>query len=97
MSSVSEPFGIAPLEAMSYGIATIISKQSGVAEVIENAIKVDFWDVELLANEIIRLIEDPAARKDLGEKGRLEVEQIKWDTACENIIKVYEKTMGRKI
>ncbi len=95
LSSVSEPFGIAPLEAMSYGLATIISKQSGVAEVIENAIKIDFWDVQLLADELIRLIEDPVARKELGEKGRHEVELIKWDKACEEIIKVYEKTIGR--
>ncbi|MFA6654209.1 MAG: glycosyltransferase, partial [Candidatus Delongbacteria bacterium] len=92
---VSEPFGIAPLEAMSYGLATIISKQSGVAEVINNAIKIDFWDVKLLAEQIIRLIEDPAYRKDLGEKGRHEVEQIKWDSACDEIIKVYKKTAGR--
>jgi len=63
LSSVSEPFGIAPLEAMSYGLATIISKQSGVAEVINNAIKIDFWDVKLLAEQIIRLIEDPAYKK----------------------------------
>ncbi|MDD3044797.1 MAG: glycosyltransferase family 4 protein [Candidatus Delongbacteria bacterium] len=95
LSSVSEPFGIAPLEAMSYGLATIISKQSGVAEVINNAIKIDFWDVKLLAEQIIRLIEDPAYRKDLGEKGRHEVEQIKWDSACDEIIKVYNKTAGR--
>ncbi len=95
LSSVSEPFGIAPLEAMSYGLATIISKQSGVAEVINNAIKIDFWDVKLLAEQIIRLIEDPAYRKDLGEKGRHEVEQIKWDRACDEIIKVYKKTAGR--
>ena len=95
LSSVSEPFGIAPLEAMSYGLATIISKQSGVAEVINNAIKIDFWDVKLLAEQIIRLIEDPAFRKDLGEKGRHEVEQIKWDSACDEIIKVYKKTAGR--
>ena len=95
MSSVSEPFGIAPLEAMSYGLATIISKQSGVAEVIQNAIKVDFWDVELLADEIIRLIDNPAERIELGEKGRQEVELIKWDRACEEIIQVYEKTTGR--
>ena len=95
LSSVSEPFGIAPLEAMSYGLATIISKQSGVAEVINNAIKIDFWDVRLLADQIIRLIEDPAYRKDLGEKGRHEVEQIKWDSACDEIIKVYKKTAGR--
>ncbi|MFO7810734.1 MAG: glycosyltransferase family 4 protein [Candidatus Delongbacteria bacterium] len=97
MSSVSEPFGIAPLEAMSYGIATIISKQSGVSEVIKNAIKVDFWDVDLLANKIIELIEDPEKRKDMGQKGRREVELIKWDKACTEITKIYEKTTGRKI
>ncbi len=97
MSSVSEPFGIAPLEAMSYGLATIISKQSGVAEVIQNAVKVDFWDVELLADEIIKLIENPDIRTELGEKGRQEVELIKWDRACEEIIQVYEKTTGRTL
>jgi glycosyltransferase involved in cell wall biosynthesis len=97
LSSVSEPFGIAPLEAMSYGLATIISKQSGVAEVIKNAIKVDFWDVKLLAEHILNLIDDPAARNELGEKGRQEVELIKWDKACEEIIKVYKKTTGRKL
>jgi glycogen synthase len=96
LSSVSEPFGIAPLEAMSYSLATIISKQSGVAEVIQNAIKVDFWDVKLLAENIINLIEDPVYRKKLGEAGRHEVELIKWDKACEDIIKVYKKTAGRR-
>ncbi|MBU4486070.1 MAG: glycosyltransferase family 4 protein [Candidatus Delongbacteria bacterium] len=95
LSSVSEPFGIAPLEAMSYGIATIISKQSGVAEVIKNAIKIDFWDVNLLSEKIIELIENPDYRKKLGEEGRSEVELIKWEKACSEIIKVYEKTMGR--
>jgi glycogen synthase len=97
LSSVSEPFGIAPLEAMSYGLATIISKQSGVAEVIKNAIKVDFWDVKLLSDHIIELIEKPDYRKKLGLDGRHEVELIKWDKACEDIVKVYKKTTGRKL
>jgi glycosyltransferase involved in cell wall biosynthesis len=97
LSSVSEPFGIAPLEAMSYSLATIISKQSGVAEVIKNAIKVDFWDVKLLAEKIIELIENPDYRKKLGEDGRREVELIKWDKACSEIVKVYSKTMGKVI
>jgi glycogen synthase len=95
LSSVSEPFGIAPLEAMSYSLATIISKQSGVAEVIQNAIKVDFWDVKLLAHHIIELIEKPEYRKKLGLAGRHEVELIKWDKACDEIIQVYNKTMKR--
>lgn len=97
LSSVSEPFGIAPLEAMSYGLATIISKQSGVAEVIKNAIKVDFWDIKLLADHILDLIENPEKRNELGEKGRHEVELIKWDKACGEIMEVYKKTTGRKI
>jgi glycogen synthase len=95
LSSVSEPFGIAPLEAMSYSLATIISKQSGVAEVIQNAIKVDFWDVKLLAEHIIELIEKPEYRKQLGTAGRHEVELIKWEKACAEIIDVYTKTIGR--
>ncbi|HAQ60909.1 TPA: 4-alpha-glucanotransferase [Candidatus Delongbacteria bacterium] len=95
LSSVSEPFGIAPLEAMSYSLATIISKQSGVAEVIQNAIKVDFWDVKLLSDHIIELIEKPDYRKKLGAAGRHEVELIKWDKACTEIIDVYTKTVKR--
>ncbi|MBN2788586.1 MAG: glycosyltransferase family 4 protein [Candidatus Delongbacteria bacterium] len=94
LSSVSEPFGIAPLEAMSYGLATIISKQSGVAEVIQNAVKVDFWDVDLLTSSILDLLRDTEKRNKLGESGRKEVETIKWDKACDEINSVYIKTIG---
>lgn len=93
MSSVSEPFGIAPLEAMAYGIASIISKQSGVSEVISNAVKVDYWDVKAIADSICKLIEDPEERKRLAEHGRLEVEKLRWDDAAQKIAAVYKENV----
>ncbi len=93
MSSVSEPFGIAPLEAMAYGIASIISKQSGVSEVITNAVKVDYWDVKAIADSICDLIEDPEKRKRLAEHGRLEVEKLRWDDAAQKIAAVYKENV----
>ncbi len=91
MSSVSEPFGIAPLEAMAYGIATIISKQSGVSEVVENALKVDYWDVKEMAAKIIYLIDNPEERQRFACAGRLEVEKLRWDDAAQKIIAVYKE------
>ncbi|MBW6515474.1 MAG: glycosyltransferase [Candidatus Cloacimonetes bacterium] len=93
LPSVSEPFGIAPLEAMAYGIAAIISKQSGVSEVIKNAYKIDFWDIDQMSETICYLIENPDVREELGHKGMLEVEQIRWDTAAEHINTVYNETI----
>ena len=61
MPSVSEPFGIAPLEAMSHDVPVIISKQSGVSEVLNHALKVDFWDVDEMANKIVAVLQAPAA------------------------------------
>jgi len=93
LPSVSEPFGIAPLEAMAYGIAAVISKQSGVSEVIKNAYKIDFWDIDQMSDTICYLIENPDVRDDLGYKGMMEVEQIRWDTAAEHIKTVYNETI----
>lgn len=89
LPSVSEPFGIAPLEAMAYGIAAIISKQSGVSEVVENAYKIDFWDISGMAETINYLIENPDKCRKLGIKGMLEVEKIKWDDAAASIKQIY--------
>jgi len=93
LSSVSEPFGIAPLEAMSFGIASIISKQSGVSEIVKNALKVDFWDVNKLAESINFLIENPEERKELGLKGKREVEKIAWDSAALKIEEIYRRLL----
>ena len=65
MPSVSEPFGIAPLEAMAYDVPVLISRQSGVAEVVRNAIKVDFWDVREMANKICALLAYPLSKAEL--------------------------------
>jgi glycosyltransferase involved in cell wall biosynthesis len=79
LPSVSEPFGIAPLEAMAFGAAAIISKQSGVSEVVNNAYKVDFWDVDEMTRIINYLIENPDECRRIGNEGMEEVKRIGWD------------------
>ena len=90
MPSVSEPFGISPLEAMRSGVPSIISKQSGVAEVLKHSIKVDYWDVDALADAIYGLLSYPALAKMVGESGFEEVNNLKWENAAIKIKKVYE-------
>lgn len=93
LPSVSEPFGIAPLEAMAYGITSIISKQSGVSEVVENAYKIDFWNVDKMAETLIYLIEHPEECKRVGELGAEEVKAIQWDKSAEKVKNVYQKML----
>ena len=77
MPSVSEPFGISPLEAMQVGVPTIISKQSGCSEILNNAIKTDYWDIDAMADAVYSIITYPAMAKYLKEKGKEEVDNIK--------------------
>ncbi len=91
MPSVSEPFGISPLEAMRSGVPTIISKQSGVAEVLKHAIKVDFWDVDALADSIYGLLKYPALSEMAGRCGLDEVNTLKWENAAFKLKKIYEE------
>ncbi|MBP7562157.1 MAG: glycosyltransferase [Candidatus Cloacimonetes bacterium] len=93
LPSVSEPFGIAPLEAMAYGVTTIISKQSGVSEVVNHAYKVDFWDTKKMSEIVNYLIENPDECQEMGEKGRLEVQSIGWSEAADKIISVYDEML----
>ena len=90
MPSVSEPFGISPLEAMRSNVPVIISKQSGVAEVLDYALKVDYWDVDALSDAIYALITYPALAKMFAEKGLDEVTGLKWDNAAAKIKAVYQ-------
>jgi len=94
MPSVSEPFGISPLEAMRAGVPTIISKQSGVAEVLKHSIKVDYWDVDALADAIFGLLSYPALGKMAGEAGLDEVNQLKWENAALKVEHVYKDVLG---
>ncbi|MGN1264832.1 MAG: glycosyltransferase [Muribaculaceae bacterium] len=91
MPSVSEPFGIAPLEAMQMGVPSIISKQSGCAEILSNVIKVDYWDVNEMANAIYSIITYPAMFHQLQERGLDEVGQIVWKKAGTKVINIYKK------
>jgi glycosyltransferase involved in cell wall biosynthesis len=91
MPSVSEPFGIVPLEAMAHGVAAVISSRSGVAEVLDNVFKVDFWDTDQMARIVCDLIEDPTRRQAMAEAGRAEVLAIKWDEAAEKIRSAYRE------
>ncbi|MFH1653223.1 MAG: glycosyltransferase [Pseudomonadota bacterium] len=91
LPSVSEPFGIAPLEAMAYGAVAIVSKQSGVSEVIKNAYKVDFWDVEKMTDVLVNLLEHPEERLSMAAAGQKEVLSIIWKEPANKTLKVYEE------
>jgi glycogen synthase len=91
MPSVSEPFGIAPLEAMSHDVPVIISKQSGVSEVLTHALKVDFWDINEMANKIIAVLRHPPLASTLRQHGSFEVRRFNWADAAKACLSVYEQ------
>ena len=93
MPSVSEPFGIAPLEAMSHDVPVLISRNSGVSEVLTHALKCDFWDVDEMANKIIAVLRHSPLSHALRDGGRFELRRITWDGAAEKCEQVYEKMM----
>lgn len=95
MPSVSEPFGIAALEAMRLGTPTIISKQSGVSEAVKNALKVDFWDTDELANMILTAIDHQPLRATLAENGSEEVRSLTWSRAGERINTIIQAFVPR--
>ena len=94
MPSVSEPFGISPLEAMRSNVPTIISKQSGVAEVLDYAVKVDYWDVDAMADAIYGLVTYPALGQLFARKGLEEVTGLKWNNAAAKIKAGYERVIN---
>lgn len=91
MPSVSEPFGIVPLEAMDRGVPVIVSRQSGVSEILRNALKVDFWDVDDLAGKIVAALRYPGLARELRGAGRNEVGRLSWDSVAEQTQHVYEE------
>jgi glycosyltransferase involved in cell wall biosynthesis len=90
MPSVSEPFGLTPLEAIAYGTPGIISKQSGVAEVVQNILKVDFWDRKELANKITAVVQNDSLRDELHKNSFREFEQLNWDASAHKLTHIYQ-------
>ena len=93
MPSVSEPFGIVPLEAMQSKVPVIISKQSGVAEILENTIKIDFWDTYAMADAIYALLNYQALSDHFRERGKNEVDNLKWIHSANKVIDVYKSVL----
>ncbi len=89
MPSVSEPFGIAPLEAMVYDVPVLMSKQSGVSEVVTNALKVDFWDVRKMADRICAVLSYPALARYMVRHSQEELKSIRWENAAVKLNRVY--------
>lgn len=94
MPSVSEPFGISPLEAMRSNVPVIISKQSGVAEILHHALKVDFWDIDAIADSIYGLVKYDGLAKMFGKLGKAEVDSLKWENAGHKVKDVYEGVLS---
>lgn len=89
MPSVSEPFGITALEALAAGTPVIISKGAGVREVVRNALEVDFWDVRALASRILDTLAYPTLRRELGQRGRADLDRWTWEDAGERVAELY--------
>lgn len=95
MPSVSEPFGISPLEAMQVGTPTIISYQSGCAEILNHVIKTDYWDIDAMADAVYGIVSYPALYKSLHELGLQEVNSINWYDAGLKVRAIYDKVAGK--
>lgn len=94
MPSVSEPFGITPLEALKNNTPVLISKTSGVSEVLSNALKVDFWDTDEMTNKIVSALSYGSLNSSLVENGNREIEHVSWDSAADKCIEVYNNLQG---
>jgi len=93
MPSVSEPFGLVPLEAIGYGTPALISKQSGVSEVLHAALKVDFWDVNEMASQIIAVVQNDQLRDELFDNAARELKRFSWDSAAHKVRAIYHQAV----
>ena len=93
MPSVSEPFGISPLEAMQCSVPTIISKQSGCAEILDKCIKTDYWDIHAMADAIYAICTYPALYEYLRDEGKKEVDGIKWEDVGLKVRRIYDEVI----
>jgi glycosyltransferase involved in cell wall biosynthesis len=95
MPSISEPFGISPLEAMQSNVPVIISKQSGVAEILTHAVKTDFWDIDAMADAIYGILNYPALANMFITNGKEEVIRLKWDNSARHVRDIYYKVLDK--
>jgi glycogen(starch) synthase len=93
MPSVSEPFGLVPLEALQHGTPSVISKQSGVAEVLSHVLKVDFWDIDEMANQILSSLRYPVIRQQMVKEGRWQLQHMSWRHAADKIRRIYQNLL----
>jgi glycogen synthase len=91
MPSVSEPFGLTPLESIGLGVPAMVSKQSGVAEVIRNCLKVDFWDIDAMANQITSVVQNDSLRDTLQMMSRDEVNKLSWHNTADQLMGLYSE------
>ncbi len=96
MPSVSEPFGISPLEAMQCGVPSIISKQSGCAEILDKCIKIDYWDINAMADAMYALCTNDAYHEYLAKEGIEEVDQITWEKVGQRIRRCYDDVLNKR-
>lgn len=96
MPSVSEPFGITALEAIGYGTPVLISKQAGVGEVIRNCLRVDFWDIYEMANQITAVVQNEPLREELHQNSYREWERLSWTKAADKLLPLYRKQLKKR-
>ncbi len=94
MPSVSEPFGIAPLEALQNDVPVLISKQSGLAETFHNALKIDFWDIDEMANKIVAVLRHPPLSEMLRVNGRQETLRFRWEDSAAKVNRIYHSVLN---
>lgn len=94
MPSISEPFGITPLEAMRNGTPVLISKQSGVSEVVSHCLKADFWDVDEMVNKIVSVLKYNSLHSELSSNGLNEVKKFNWDIPARKCIDAYNSVLA---
>ena len=93
MPSASEPFGLSALEAAQFGIPAVISKQSGVAEIMHHALKADHWDIKKMAEQINTLLEQPELAEQIARQTLVDMEQATWDASASKVHQIYKKLL----
>jgi glycosyltransferase involved in cell wall biosynthesis len=94
LPSITEPFGLTPLESIGYGTPALISKQSGVSEVLNNALKVDYWDIDEMANQIASVLMNDPLRDELEANSYRELEQMSWQQSTDKLMGIYSNHLA---